>query len=376
MDLVCNASSTPLMLAQFLKIKYGAPLHSVQELDGENGLKQYSIPFSFVIPTEFEYPHDRRPPLCCTLPPSFDYARSGPTRWHGSPRPALSVSYSLVARIQYQEGDDATRRGVEAKQAVTLLPFSDADPPTCIDDFPGEFVLRKTIALRKHALGGRLGDLVVTAGEPPPLIYSSPGAGASTECVISATVRPGSLSPGRLPRLAFDIKAVIRAKTFYSAKPIRCMPRQADLTSKALIRLHDAVLKLEEQRFSALEWEYAPADNLEGASLVRPSSSAHGSVWRARLTLAIKPPETLPPSFCGTLIARSYSLLVVISVSGARGKKCCLELPFQVVYHGDTERGPGTIPAQPAGGCKGPGALLVQEAVSPPRRAHLLHQII
>ncbi|EJT75213.1 hypothetical protein GGTG_05150 [Gaeumannomyces tritici R3-111a-1] len=241
-----------------------------------------------------------------------DWRNRGPIRWHESPRPAPSVSYTLVARIQCQEEGDATLRYVEAKQAVTLLPVSDVEPPTCVNDFLGEFVLSES-----H------GAAEAQARDP---------------------ARPSGCD--RVRAAAARLLVAWRRWRVHGVRSI-CRPQRAAL-------------------IGALKWEYAPAGDLVcGASLVPSGSTGHGHVWRARLTLAVKPPETLPPAFCGTLIARLYSLLVIVRVPGARGKKCDLELPSQVVHQGDDSSDPCTTPAPPVGGCKGPGALLGEQAELP-----------
>lgn len=336
------------------------------------------------------------------LPPSFSTARTGPNRWNDCPRPAISIEYNLHALVRYHESYDTALRRVEVTKPIKFLPYTEVEPPTYTEHFPQEFVLNETIALRKHALGGGLGHMVVSAGEPPPLIYPSSASSASTECTVSVTVRPSSLPPARLRNLSFHVKPAIRAKTFYSTNILPCMPRQTDLAGKALIRLHDEVAKLAEQRFSSLKWDYMPpSSDVRGtppayeASAMEDSRSSfsgtstdssagptlslgrsgscgphnfspdgHRGTWRASFKLAIDPSEVLVPAFCGSLISRSYSLLFRMRVSGAHGKNCDLELPLQVVYLPPQHSVPGVVPEQPTGPCKGPAALLAQQDVS------------
>ncbi|KAJ9145212.1 hypothetical protein NKR19_g6163 [Coniochaeta hoffmannii] len=228
--------------------------------------------------------------------------------------------------------------------------------------------------MRRHALGHTLGHVAVSAPEPLPLVYSASASSASTECT---------------------------GQDFYSAAPMTCMPIQTDLTGTALIRLHDQVIKLEEQRFSALEWEWRPLSDIritapayellaardgpwrisdaseapQAGSTVPPRQPAsdgtyggsqprHGT-WHASVKISIRPPETLVPAFCGSLIARSYSLLFRVRVCGAHGKKCGLELPLQVVHPSPQPSLPGAVAEQVATPCEGPAALLAQEEVLP-----------
>ncbi|KAH6847733.1 hypothetical protein B0I37DRAFT_431538 [Chaetomium sp. MPI-CAGE-AT-0009] len=383
----------------FMSIKYGAALDSIQQHDDEDGWKRYSCSFSFVIPSVFWCPHDNTPSLCCSLPPSFGTARSAPVAL--SPAPALSITYAVGARIRYREKDDSTVRHAEAREPVNILPYLAAEPPTDIQDFPGEFVLSGTTPLWKHALlGGRLGSVVFNASEPLPLVYSASTPLATTECTLSITVHPVSMSLARVRNLSFTVRPATRAKTFYSVAPMPCVPRQTDLTGKAIIRLHDDVVKLAEQRFSDIEWEYRPAGAVTGtpppyerqpsepggtrapSSTSRSSWSSgrlssgggsacgsdhsHEGVWRASLKLAISPPERLVPAFCTSLIARSYSLLLRIRAGGVYGRSCDLELPLQVLYAPPPHPNPrSAMDDRVSSPCEGPDALLAQEDTLP-----------
>lgn len=360
-------------------------MHFTRQHDCENGLKHYSFPFSFVVPSVLEYSHDDKPSLCRMLPPSFDTARQRPSRWNETNRPLLSITYSLVACIHYHENGHSALHHVEVQEPVNYLPYAEVQPPTPIEDFPGEFVFSELIKLRKHALGGHLGAARLSASEPPPLIYSSPISAPSTEFEVFIIIHPISLPLCVLQNLSFDVKPAIRAKTVYSTTPMTCMTKQSDLAEDTLNHVHDDVTKLEERRFSDLEWRQILESGLDdmpttdealassGPQILsgqnglrgKPNErhGAYDGVWKASITVVIKPPELLVPAFCGSLIARSYSLLLRIRVRGAYGRKCGLELPLRVA-HIPHQSMPRCLPEQTSGSCKGPVALLAQEDVS------------
>lgn len=319
------------------------------------------------------------------LPPSFDTARQRPSRWNETNRPLLSITYSLVACIHYHENGHSALHHVEVQEPVNYLPYAEVQPPTPIEDFPGEFVFSELIKLRKHALGGHLGAARLSASEPPPLIYSSPISAPSTEFEVFIIIHPISLPLCVLQNLSFDVKPAIRAKTVYSTTPMTCMTKQSDLAEDTLNHVHDDVTKLEERRFSDLEWRQILESGLDdmpttdealassGPQILsgqnglrgKPNErhGAYDGVWKASITVVIKPPELLVPAFCGSLIARSYSLLLRIRVRGAYGRKCGLELPLRVA-HIPHQSMPRCLPEQTSGSCKGPVALLAQEDVS------------
>lgn len=374
--------------SQFVDIRHGLPLASVKhETDG--GSRKYSVPFSFIVPSFFEYPPSTKPLLCSALPPSFDTSTPGPTPWHQVPPPRLAIAYQLHARVQYREGGSTEPCHIEATKPIHII----ANPPAQAEQFPEEFAAAQRATLSKHALGGRLGSIDVCASEPPPLIQLSSTLLGSTQSTLSVTVDAGSMSQARLQKISLHVRPSIRQKTFYSPNAMQCLPTEADLAGKDLLRLHENVIPLSEQRFFNLDWRFrsqgmemrAPPtyEDSESAmqdirsiassgsgglspsdpSSVTPSVSLDGS-WTASLGLSIQPRATLVPAFCGRRIARSYSLVLRVRVSGAHGKIPDLELPLQVVYPPPPPpSGQTAMPEQVPGLCQGPDGLLAQEQV-------------
>lgn len=150
----------------------------------------YSFPFSFVLPRGTEYPDQEKPQLCQVLPPSFNTNQSFWSQWGPGSPPSLSVTYMLDANIRYRAEharDRVQPRSAKATRIIDFLPYTDVQPPTPTDSFPGEFVLSATTLMRKYALGGRLGSLEIFTREPLPLAYLSYSPFASTECALSVT---------------------------------------------------------------------------------------------------------------------------------------------------------------------------------------------
>lgn len=384
-----DSTPHPHLDSQFVDIKYGLPLASVKhETDG--GLKKYSVPFSFIVPSFFEYPPSTNPLLCSALPPSFDTAAPGPTPWHQVPPPRLAIAYRLHARVQYRDGGGTEPCPIEETKPIHII----ANPPAQAEQLPEEFAAARRATLSKHALGGRLGSIDVCASEPPPLIQLSSTLLASTQSTLSVTVNAASMSQSRLQKISLHVRPSIRKKTFYSPNAMQCPPKEADLAGKNLVRLHENVMPLSEQRFSNLGWRlrsqgmemcapptYEDSESVmqeirliassgsgglspSDTSSVTPRVSQDGS-WTASLELSIQPPALLVPAFCGRHIARSYSLVLRIRVSGAHGKIPDLELPLQVVYPPPPPppSGQTSMLEQVSGLCQGADGLLAQEQV-------------
>ncbi|KAF2176866.1 hypothetical protein K469DRAFT_605526 [Zopfia rhizophila CBS 207.26] len=193
----------------------------------------------------------------------------------------------------------------------------------------------------KYALGDRLGSLEIFTREPLPLAYSSYSSTASTECTLSVTAHSAAPAIQRLRALSLEIQAVIRVKTFFSTEPIVCLPKQTFLTQSACIRLHDKVIDLGRERYTQLEWEYSPGvRNDKPPAVLRLwasdssvlSNNDSNSAWNVAVRIPIKPQTKLLPTFCSSLIARSYSMVLRVKLAGVHAKKVDLEVPLQIVY--------------------------------------------
>ncbi|ORY18652.1 hypothetical protein BCR34DRAFT_553973 [Clohesyomyces aquaticus] len=373
----------------FLDVKYQAPLHSIGIRDQVGRLRVYSFPFSFVLPRGTEYPDQEKPQQCQVLPPSMNTSQS----LRAASPSSFSVTYMLDATVRYRaehSGDGAELRSAKATQIIDYLPYTDVFPPTPTDSVPDEFVLDATTLMSKYALGSRLGSLEITTREPLPLAYSSYSPTASTECILSVTARSLAMEIQRLGALSLEIQAGIRVKTFFSTEPIICLPKQTFLTQTACIRLHDEVINLGREKYTQLQWEYsasrgndkppAYADAVRNDSFSTTSTLSRSSVlglwahdsavlsnnnsdgaWNVTVHIPIKPLTNLLPTFCSSLVARSYSVILRVRLAGVHAKKVDLEVPLQVVYLQSFQ----VAIATESGHCAGPDALLAQQEVLP-----------
>ena len=242
-------------------------------------------------------------------------------------------------------------RRVEASKDINILPYSEPPPPTNTSDYPDEFIASVTSSLRLYRFRPCVGTLSASIEEPKPLVYSNSISTSATETTLRISLEGFTLNLERLQRLSIRIKSGIRAKTFYSAIPITCMPNQSDLALKSLLRLHDDVMELEEQRYGKLEWE--------------PS-------WSTSLRIRIAPAQALPPSFCSVLVARSYSLITRVSFDGMYMKDVDFEMPLQVIYPFERRFEEDTsIQSLRSNPCQGVLAILSREEV-----CVLLHRVL
>lgn len=360
---------------QFLDVNYQVKLDSAQSDPQEDGSIVYSFPFFFVVPLGTEGVGASRPLLCRILPPTFKimalYSDS------------ISVTYKLQSVVQYRKEQIAdsevlqTVGKIENSRIVDFLPYSEVQPPTHIASFPEEFVLKTTSPIWKYALGGRLGELTISTSEPLPLAYSPYKDHPSTDLTLSITAY-APLAAQRLRSVSLNVKPAIRAKTFYVSESMPCLPKQVFLYQNQSMRLHDGIIKLEHVDFTQLDWKYNPRietdeppryeDAVMENALERTSTNSSlrdngGDEWRASVRIPIQPPETILPTFCGSLISRSYSLILRVRVAGLHTRKADFEIPLQVVYLRPSQLRNDSVHDERSNSCIGPEGLLAQQDV-------------
>ncbi|EXL39293.1 hypothetical protein FOCG_18096 [Fusarium oxysporum f. sp. radicis-lycopersici 26381] len=287
----------------------------------------------------------------------------------GSAVSLLAVTYFLRAIVTFRKSDGlgvGNPIAAEAKRDIDFLPYTEVQPPTHILNFPGEFIIRVERQLRKHLFGRRLGTLTVVTEEPDALVYSSENVNVTTDIVLRIFFDAASSSFHPSPNFSFTISSLLRAKTYYSAKSLSCVPKQTLLTDDGLLRLYDDVLKVGESKYQSLKWTWLPPDNeaenrparqsdslshFNGDTSTKPERSASSSevfrissassyaenvsesrgengTWVTSIRIPISSIQRLQPTFCSKLIARFYSILLRIRINGAYAEMIDCEVPL------------------------------------------------
>ncbi|KAE8360254.1 hypothetical protein BDV27DRAFT_134769 [Aspergillus caelatus] len=138
------------------------------------------------------------------------------------------------------------------------------------------------------------------------------------------------------------------------------LPKQTLLARTSTLRLYDNIIYLRREQHHNLEWEYHPLDILasppkyrcsiddgltvgcdisdqlelhwHSGNLASHSLNTQSKFGRAAIVIMVKPPRTLLPTFYGSLVARSYSLLLHVYFKHNRIKNIDLEIPLQVTH--------------------------------------------
>jgi hypothetical protein len=247
-------------------------------------------------------------------------------------------------------------KSLETFLPITIAPYTEELPPTEIDDFPTEFKERASKALRRSLIGGTLGTMNVSLQEPPALIYNTSSTGSYTTALMRLEFQPTSTSSNdvlkSLQGLIFTVFSLVRVKTFYSVMSFPRLPSQTLLESFSEMRLRDGIIKLETQYVRDTSWGYrfsldsqtdASRASQLGLSIPNKVASENGNgqvsmtsepngKWISNWTVPIEINGRLLPSFCSSLVARFYTLIVRVKVAGARQERFDLEVPLQVIH--------------------------------------------
>lgn len=147
-------------------------------------------------------------------------------------------------------------------------------------------------------------------------------------------------------------------------KDIPCVPNQTLLTDSGFLRLYDDNCKVGESKFKNLEWTYVPAHGYQNETGPpdKPQSDKVAA-WTSSFRFSVSPEHRLQPTFCTKHVARSYSLLFRIYISGAYVEMVDCEVPLQVVFPPMKVLDPHSSAGEAAHPCLGNAAIRRQDIV-------------
>lgn len=314
------------------------------------------VPFHFIITRAIPCTTQDSPEQCLRLPPSLRLGEQYVDQSTGIQYAQPSITYFLRATVSFATGVQQNHSLLETFLPVTIVPYTEELPPTETNDFPMEFKERDSKILQRLYLGGSFGTMSVSLQEPPALIYDVSSTGARTSALMRLEFESTTASPRDVPKslqeLSFTVFSLIRVKTFYSVKSFLRLPSQSLLESFNGMRLRDGIVKLETQRVRDVSWGYRYGSNPRNISTpgsqigpsvshkeVSSNNNQHASTtdeptgkWISNWTSPVEVEGRLLPSFCSSLVARFYTLIVRVKVAGCRQETFDLEVPLQVIH--------------------------------------------
>ena len=312
------------------------------------------IPFYFTVSNTIPSSDSQSPEQCLQLPPSVELGRviieNNTRKRYAQP----NITYAVKAIVHFA-GDDEIRPPVETSLPFVLSPLTKEFPPTDTVDFPAEFKLEESKPLRLSLFGQKLGIMTVKMSEPRPLVYGYSSLRSFTECHLQLRFSPThpDATHEAFQAMKFSIHSLIRVKTFYSVKSFSTLPSQKFVGNEGKTGLRDELVKLERREIPHVAWAYVPpydstslvTSGRSSADIVRPENGAGfepagvntpprlpGAEWTATITHPIRMEGQLVPTFCCSIAARLYTVILRLKISGIRRESFDLEVPLQVVH--------------------------------------------
>ncbi|KAF2802901.1 uncharacterized protein BDZ99DRAFT_482461 [Mytilinidion resinicola] len=341
---------------KFLSQAHDILRSNISRKDSSPGAFVFEAPFHFIISRAIPCTNPDSPEQCLQLPPSLNSGEEFVDQCTGMRFAQPRIIYFLRATVSFTTEDHQDCKSLETFLPITIAPYTEELPPTETDDFPMEFKERESKVLRRSLIGGTLGTMNVSLQEPPALVYKTSSTGSSTAALMTLEFQSTSTSSNDIPKslqgLSFTVFSLVRVKTFYSVKSFPRLPSQTLLESFSEMRLRDGIIKLETQYVRDASWGYRfSLDSQTDASLASQlglsisnkvaSENGNGQVsmtsepsgkWISNWTVPIEVNGRLLPSFCSSLVARFYTLIVRVKVAGARQERFDLEVPLQVIH--------------------------------------------
>lgn len=232
------------------------------------------VPFRFRIPDHQLPPHGERVSASAAflqLPPSMrggsEFVDNSNSKVYMQPLVQYTLQANLIAH-RYSS-HSALPLKLDSTIEIQICPRSGCQPPTAVDDFPGEFQLTSARRIRQHPLWGRtLGEMTITTTEPPPVVIGTNNATsqATSQCKITLVLKSRNPTNAAIPPLGL-LRGIIRAqlhiKTYYSTLtfqqvPQRLPPRtQTRTLPSSAFRLRSEFLELGTYRVQIIHWEFA-----------------------------------------------------------------------------------------------------------------------
>lgn len=264
------------------------------------------------------------------------------------------ISYNIRATAELKN-NSAGNMNLQKILEVKLIPFTEISPPLAVEDFPQEYTFNLTRSLTKIPFGGKCGDLWISMNEPPALRFTDRSTNANTTNQLKLMLTGGSglITDKGAKHLTCVIRSGILVKIFSSTTSLSGMPSYSMIKTKQGIQAQLSYIELPTRKLNVQLNETDDQDK-------------QFPRWATSITLPIECPRTLVPTFCCRLAAVRYAFKIHIDIKGMYHLPMSLEVPIQVLYHGETEADRGLTDSTRHGNeMVDAGAVPETEMVSP-----------
>ncbi|EEH16770.2 hypothetical protein PABG_06857 [Paracoccidioides brasiliensis Pb03] len=288
--------------------------------------RRYTFPFTFVVPERLlpnscchKHNHQQVHAAHTLLPPSLGdpvLAENGSKLLDDMGPGVAQIQYAVRAQLSKASSvDDSPKVFVDAKQKVLIIPATDEAPPLNILDDNEEYCMRKEKDVKKGALRGKIGRIVMAAAQPKALrIPASAAADAagSEECVPTtmATVhlRFDPVNEDQQPPRLGKLWGKLKVNTFFGTEPWNDIPSKTSALAWALNqRVYTKTISLATRCVASATWQKH--------SSTTPCSSAPPSLHRRDSIQSTSSVESLPGPTAGYTGDTYYTTSVLVPIN-------------------------------------------------------------
>lgn len=357
----------------FLRLRQPIDPNTYPEPREFKPLETYIFPFTFVVPENLllhacshftNNPHLKA--AHTQLPPTLGDAMvsdDGKTMINDMSPMMSEISYKLKVAVMTKNPPTSPRLFdtiTSVAKKVRIIPATIEQPPLEIVCNSG-YRVRREKHVRKTLLGGKTGQLVVSAAQPKPLQLSAPGSKgfkAPISSHIKLHVRFDPETEDEQPPRLKSTSSKLKVSTFYATQPWTDFPSKeiAEGYSHMAHNVYSETINLSSLCVASAQWrkhDGTELDDSRRSSLISESSSSLAEslihlppasssyCGKTFYTASILVPVSLPvnrtfvPTFHSCLISRVYTLDLSLSYQPANTKlplapSISLNIPVQI----------------------------------------------
>ena len=220
---------------------------------------------------------------------------------------------------------------------IRLFYGSGLQPPTCLSDFPSEYLCEEKDALRKYIFS-QVGIFSAVIAEPGPFLFCDGNDFAMTRLPICFAVQ-GSNAQGRgdatdptTRPFSASITWQLKTLTFMSAESMHFVPTILQARRTPSISLITTLGRRHQLKLALSGWSKPRSTASAFSSSKREGDGNGWATIEEELALSIPTRCMLAPTFATPHLSRRYSLKVQVRVAGYGKASVRLEVPAQIVY--------------------------------------------
>ena len=283
-----------------------------------------SLPFEFIIPKSLISPQSDISSEYLSLLPSVEqgYSYVEPSTGHKFMQPR--VSYSITASLAHV----ASERGLKVGREICISPIISASPPLQLEYFPDEYQTTCSQLVKGKRWTGPIGELAVSAAEPPPLNISTCEPRATTTVSVRLLYTPRKASSSIVPPYEWKVtvKSYLQIRTFLTTKPFTPVPTQDKVKNTSMHRLISTKTLPETRECDTLSWRLHRISN---TGTITPDVPLNP--WTSTLLVPVNASKSMVPTFLCPISAIRYAVILEFSVTGLCHGRLCLKIPIVLI---------------------------------------------